>query len=82
MEAMPLFINLKQKMALLGWVYEGSLRWSINSKMVRVIYKTGKCAVLELWRLEGDNQLLRKINADCNEKGLSSALHTLGITRL
>ncbi|HZG01417.1 MAG TPA: hypothetical protein VEY71_10465 [Chitinophagales bacterium] len=79
-ENLPLFINLKNKMAQLGWVYDGSLRWSEHLRMLRVVYTPGQCAVLELWNTNGSNDLLRRIGTDCSENGLVQALFPLGIS--
>ena len=79
-EALPLFAELKKKMASLTWVYEGSFRWSISSTMLRVVYEPGERAVFELWHTNGSTELLRRICADCNEQGLVDALRELGIT--
>ena len=66
-------------MAALGWVYDGSLRWSVNSRLVRIVFNPGKCAVIELWHTDGTNDLMRRLRTDCNEQSLTDALIELGI---
>jgi hypothetical protein len=76
-EALPLFKGLKSRMQLLSWVYEGSLRWSELGRMVRVVYQPGQRAMLELWHMDGSNDLMRRLETECSEQGLMEALDEL-----
>ena len=79
-EALQVFNRLKATMEALGWVYEGSLRWTKRARLMRVVYTPHEDAVMELCHTNGDSNLMRRIGTDCNENGLDDALMELHIT--
>ena len=77
-ETLAPFVHLKTTMEQLGWIYEGSLRWSEGQRLLVISYSESE-SFMELWHANGETQLRKRTILDCTETGIDYALRELRI---
>jgi len=79
-ESLAPFKLLRTKMERLGWVYDGSLRWSHGPNLLLIAYSEDE-SFMELWHSNNETRLKKRVHLDCNDRGIDSALKELNIVQ-